>query len=590
MESNKLDEISKTYIDIFGKLLNNDNLSKNKEAFYNFLYADIIQIPKDIIFTDKVMSDEIDDSYNTISEYIETIYSKNDVDQNILNKYLKNTIINKKKDILKKINECDTNLLFLKKYYVNTILYKYFPSNIKEKLIFKDRNIFIIKNENLKLSLGEFFIRLLFVLTTFSLNNNSNYVKNNNFHSINDQFNINNFYKLTTINNYCSVPPSINNYIDLKNNIKCYDDESTSYFQFNRFSTISNQFKYWYLFSFSTHFFSNNIDFESLFNLNDFKKIVDYFLMKKPEIKKNKKKKKQSGGSKTYTPHNLKKKQLNKLSGLLSKKSNNYNKSNNKKTNNKKTNNKKLLEQYNKYTNIKKQIIDHFTKININFSSNVNSSSTSLYNIYIPFFIFIMSNYFNKILSIMPNTKLDINTIEFPNPFYSSKNITLKNINETEIKNTSTLSDIKSIICNKNKLSFFNTLRLFQDNKNETEILEFFKYFKLNLIIILYSLYSIKKNIYKNYIDIINEKYNLTNVVNNSTKNNKNINKNKNVSNKKKILKKEHDIVNSYKKVEKNIEKKYKNNIFEYDKKMLEYDEMVKKVLLEKYKKFNNNK
>jgi hypothetical protein len=294
MESEKLNEISKKYIEIFCKLLDNDKYSNNKESFYYFLYNDIIPFSKDLDISNKNINNEINNSYNTISEYLENIYFSENIDENIINKHLKNIISNKKKEIIKKINECNKEIKNLQKFYINLTLEKYFPSNIKDKLSFKDRNVFYLKNDKYKYSLGEFFIRFIFTLSSLK---KSNILNEDNINLIKDNFTTNNFYNFNTINNYILLPSYINNYEYIfKNKQMCLKKEDIkNNFIPNKFTDISNQFKYWILFSFVNDFFNNNVDFDTILNYYEFKKTINKYFLKKPELKKKNKKSKKGG-------------------------------------------------------------------------------------------------------------------------------------------------------------------------------------------------------------------------------------------------------------------------------------------------------
>lgn len=593
MESNKLNEISENYIKIISKLLNDDKNPKIKESFYYFLYNDVLSLPEDLKISDKNISEEIEDSYDTISNYLDDIYSKNNVEENIVNKYLKNTILNKKKEIKKKIDECDKEIKNLNKIYINMVLQKYIPTNQTDKLNFKDRSVFNLKKNTFKYILGEFFIRFIFTLVSLK---NKDFNQNYNFDLLKNNLDINNFYNFNSINNYISLPPSINSVKLLPEPNNSCENNYINYFKFNNdFNSISNQFKYWILFTFVDKFFSSNINFDSILNLNEFKKTIDKYFIKNPikkKIKKNKKSKK--GGNKNSVESKIK---------LLLKKQNkvkfNFKSSTNSKSNSK--NNKKKKDEYGNMYKYKINIINILSNIKIYFENN--KLDVNFYSYYNKPYLFSTRNYFYNIIQKNPNNKYNYKELNINNPFNISYYNNLYDFNDSfkeNTKNKYSFSQLKNCLCNNNpeyKYTLFNSLRLYQDTNNENIISIFFTDFKYYLVIILYTLYLIKINIYKNYIKAVNDYYNLNNsnsVNNSNSENNKNTNsklnnKNNIIKNKKNIKRIKNNknisknILISYNKIKSNIEEKYKNNISEFNKKILEYDNKVKKIFIEKY-------
>jgi hypothetical protein len=199
--------------------------------------------------------------------------------------------------------------------------------------------------------------------------------------------------------------------------------------------------------------------------------------------------------------------------------------------------------------------------------------------------------------------------INITHPFISKLDINISNI----IQLKKPIIQLYDIDLFKNiKFDLFQSLYLLLDRKNIDDIEKFIENIKHKVILLLFNLYSIKLNIYKSYIEKINNIFNI--VVNNKLekKNNsietnnelsKNINKIetkndkifKNNKTEKNILKlnKISKNINSIDNINSKIKKKQieinslkdDNGIKNYDEKILLLESELKKLIISKYTK-----
>jgi hypothetical protein len=604
----RLDNESSREFETYKKIFSNNN--EDKELLYNFLFDDLI--------THENINKNENININTIlknpqiiiEDKINNIYNKISQTNNELLEEVKKKFVKTNNEIKIKIEECNNHIEILKKTYIDSLIKNYIPVNNETKLIFLNKKVLTLqklKKDNY--SLAERFIRIIFNKVTkeqkqeFLMNNNINI--SNNLHN----------YEIKNFNDF-------------------YDDEKINIFNKNnseilKFSEMNNNFKYWivliYLIS---QIFNNNSNYEILFNEKECKTNIEKLFKYVEEKKKDKNKKdknkkddkhKKKGGSK----QNFHKKNKNK--------ENDQSKDKFKKDKNKNKNKNK-----NKDINIKNLYNDVFE--NCYIKNNIN-----LKNIYVIPFEKNIKNYFisflvkknniiqNKIKNIpknnnsiensesnnnseniSENNKNQHETIEqsagglFIDPF-EDKRIELKTI--VEIKNTNTdKNKSQEILIKDKKLKYdiFQSLKLYKNEYNLKQMYLFISKIKNKIILLLYSLYKLKRNLYEKYLDKINmlfynnekkkdEKIN-ENMKNKQTKKESNIQKNTNKQNNNynKNIKNNNiniNINNKIKKIQNQIllieNKKGTKN---YDEELLEKEEKIKNLLVERYKsRFTHN-
>jgi hypothetical protein len=527
-----LRKINNECIDFFDKCINifeSDN--ENKEIFYYFLYNDLININKNknniINFKNINIRSIIDDPINIIKDYFEDIKSKINIEY--LDEFKKN-IINKQNEIKKKILECDNHINTIKKIYSNIYIKKFLPINSKDNTIFQNKSVLLINNYNYQYKLGLFFAKIIFCLIKIKKGNDDSLLKTyfNNF------FDVNNYHE---------------NYLDAKENI-------------NEFNNIDINFKYWVILVFLTgQFFSTDSNYYYIFNNLKFEEhisklcVLQKSVIKNKKHKKDKKSKKKSGG------------------GNISEK--------------KKDINEKKDEKKDEKKNIKKSALDPIKFYNIVLKNTfIDNSNKSLYDIYYinfkenmkKYFIKDLNNYFDN-YSLTENNS---NHILLNNPFDKNKE-KLKLEDITDFKNKKIEKDNIKNVFNNLKYNIFNFLKIYLNSENIEITNNFLSEVKKYIILLLFYLYNLKKKIYKDYLEITSEVFNISE--NNKTKKNNN---KKSTENKKSIEnKKNNSPLNiQIKKLENNIEiLKSQKNISNYHDKILKLENNIKKLIIRKYLK-----
>jgi len=535
MSDNYIKKLKLEAIDQFKKsipIFNSDIKAKN--SFYYFLFHDLIKIDRNTITYQ--IDEIIDNSKSIIENNLEEIYDKiSNNNPDLLDEFKKNLL--KQQSIAKlKIKECDENLLKLKNIYINEYINNYFTVNQNSKNFnFENKKVLVINNsEEDKLVLSEFLTRFLFNLVELDNTLGSN------------------------INNLSYT---------FYDNINCYYDYRSN--SILTFDSICSNFKYWFILLFLIgNIFDKNSQYSNLFNQNEFDKLINDILTqdKKMENKKKeaeKKKKKQTGGTDKKNTGKEKPKP-NKTVNII-----NYK---------------------NKYNNLFKNI-----DAIISSQPHVNKK---LYDIYInPDFNNNMRDYFYG-----SSPTFTFNS-SFKNPFNSTSSISvdklLPSLNKTFPPTAITIANkefhmdntIKADISgNKFKFDIYESLHMLKDINNKTKINDYLKKLKKKLILLLFFLYSIKKDVYQEYNDTVIDIFNLE-VINNESEN-KNKNKNKQNSNIKKESNKEEEInisllTNNQREIKilQNEKKKLQNKFdIASDLRKLEIDKNIKRILINGYK------
>ena len=504
-----------------------------KKIFYYFMYNDLINIDKSNNFKNINIKYIIEDPIYTIKENLQNI--KNTINIEYIEE-LKKNIKNKHILIKKKNLECKNHITIIKNLYYEMYIERFLPSGKKDNTVFENKTVLFIDDDYYKYKLGLFFAKLIFSLikSDDSKDNSSLEINFNNFFNIQD-------YKEDYLNSE-------------KNNVTDFKD-------------IDINFKYWFIIVFiSGILFGSNSKYSYIFNFESFEEHIKKLSIlenakNNKSGKKKKDKKKQKGGNNSEIKSNKQK--------IIKKNKKNI-KGNKKKLPIISIDPKKLyilvLEKcfINKkdtlfsiyYVNFQKNIKQYFiNKISDEYLKN-NSSSINSNNIYLedPFSIEKL-----KLKSII-DYKGDI-------------------IDKNSLKN----------IFNNIKYSIFNFLKVYLNSDNFKIIKDFLSKVKKYLILLLFYLYNLKKNIYKEYLKISSEIFDIP--INKN--NNKNINKNKNKKknnlkstsiNVKKNNSKVNDVNQKIKKIQNMIYSlKSKKNISDYHEKILKLEHMKKKIIMQKY-------
>ena len=555
------EKINRESTELFDKCINIIEVDNTiKEIFYYFLYNDLINIKRNNISNSKnidIKSIIEDPSYN-LRENLENIKSK--INDEYIDEF-KKSFINKQSEIKKKILECDNHINIIKKIYNNMYIEKFLPINIKYNSDFENKTVLFISDCNSQYKLGLFFAKII-----FSLIKVKDEKKNQNNDSLlkrytDDFFNINNYNK---------------NYLDdSKENI-------------TDFKNIDINFRYWIILVFITgQLFNEASKYSYIFNNKKFEDhITKLSILEKPEKKtekkkeKNKKQKKKSGGGKSDEKKDTSKK------------------------NNSKKNNSKKIEK-------KKGILN--PKIFYDFvlkNCFINDSDT-LYDIYYYNFKENMKKYFVKELenqfSIYHKTEMDSDNILLQNPFDSNKEKKKLNI-YTDFKNKKIEKDNIKIVFNNLKYNIFNFLKIYLNSENIKITNIFLLEVKKYIVLLLFYLYNLKKKIYKEYLKITTEVFNISN------NNKQQINNKKSSEDKQSVEDKQsnqykksnqHKKKNEYKqstedkktmnnssldneikKIENSIDiLKSKKNISNYHDKILKLENNIKQLIIKKYSK-----
>lgn len=510
----KLKELCEDELNRYTSYFEHPGNENDKKLFIKFIFYDIFKIDNPVSETIK----EITENPSTLIElYFEKVTSRNNFN-NIIDT-IKAKFIDKKKSIKEKIKECNEHLKLLKSIYLNLELKDIFENKngtSRQKLIFANKKVLIYPEINkLNYELSEIFARYIFTAIHDTYKNNP------------DESKIDNFYsepKITSFFNRGATPP------------------------IHPFSTIENNFKYWFILLFIiSKFLAVNSDYSILFNQKEFEKLIEKLVKMKTFKKKEgdgkkKKKKKQKGGA-----NPSKKALLSQPSSKGHKKKDDKkgDKKGNKKNENKDNKEKKIYEEL-------------FNKcyVNITNSSGVKESQ-NLKKIYNGDdradirYKQLIQTYFNSIEPFLsaraaPNnttpagaagivqgyTSTPIPNIFDPNNEKATIKVDLADIGKKkqDIKKSDVTSYLDKVIAS---FDIFQSLRLLLEKNNQSEIEQFIDKIKMKLVLFLYILYKIKKNIYETFIKSLNETFfeennNENNSTNNTSnkKNNRNNNKN----------------------------------------------------------------
>ena len=402
-------------------------------------------------------------------------------------------------------------------------LEKFLPSGKKDDTIFENKTVLFIDDDYYKYKLGLFFARLIFSFIKNDILKNNSSLENN----------FNNFFNIDDYNQ---------NYLNSeKNNVTDFKD-------------IDINFKYWFILVFiSGVLFSGNSKYNYIFNFEFFEEnIKKISTLENPKNnksgKKKDKKKKQKGGNNSEKPKsnrkNIKSNKGKSNKGKSNKgKSNKYNKSNKKKLLVKKSQN--IPIDLKKFYNLvlekcfinKKDTLFNFYYIN--FQKNIKD-----------YFINKISNeYFKEDNSISINP----NNVYLDDPF-SIEKLKLKLI--TNYKgDTIDKSSLKNVVFNNINYNIFNFLKIYLNSDNFKIIKDFLLKVKKYLILLLFYLYNLKTNIYKEYLKISSEMFDIpVNIKNNDKKNNSKKNNVKKNNIKKNNSTKLNDVNKKIKKIDNMIE------------------------------------
>jgi len=259
-------------------------------------------------------------------------------------------------------------------------------------------------------------------------------------------------------------PTIINDYIDTTN------------FKINNFNDISINFKYWFILIFLIgHIFSKNSPFDTIFNGKQLDKLINDILTedKKKEKKKDEKKKRTTTITRGGSRNNIIHRQI---------------------TEKKKYNSNNITNYKSKYNTFLKDITTTYN----------NESLDRIYKI--PFHRNMKDIFTQQLLSIRINLNM-----KFKNPF-NNNDIPLKDL-LPNFKNSPPAQAITStnILPKMDNIKFdiYESLNLLKNINNKNEINDFLNKLKKKLILLLFFLYDIKKNIYEEYNESITEIFNL---------------------------------------------------------------------------------
>ena len=352
-------------------------------------------------------------------------------------------------------------------------------------------------------------------------------------------------------------------------------------------------------------FFNENSNYKILFSKNNFINSI-YDLSKMPVVEKNKTDKKKKKDKKQRGGKKFKKRILKDegegIKDILVKKDRE------KKDGEKKNNPYEKKEGEKKNSNEKKtKMIEICNKTNINKLNLKDSLMNEFHNIFFERYI----------QPQLPNGSNNNNAIidknkEMENPFNHSKfNLLNFLLKKSDRERTYTKRDLTTLKYNF-KFDIFQILNIFKTQDNKTLLEDVLERFKYNIIILLFSLYTIKKKLYTTYINIALNKFNInieklnshenkSNQKKNNTQNkeqssvkpnNKTVNnqnpkktnhisdiyKNMNQSMKEKLIKVDKNITTLKDKIKELESHKMQN----YEKKILIVEEYIQKLILKK--------
>jgi hypothetical protein len=447
----KADIQFKEYLQLFDENIN----EKDYDKLFTLLFKDIIKVDlsnvnskakyKEIINNPSYCS-YFFDVYNERLKYFQSNNSSIFLDK------LKEFIQQQNKSILKKISECKENLEIIKKYYINLILSEKTSFNNTTELSFKTKSVLSSSNSTENLEIGEVFTRYIFYIlggkTTIAPTSKRVDFYNNLFNFINVDI---------------TIP-----------NLKIDD-----------FKDWPFQVKYFVLIIFLINtLFNQNSNYADIFNENKIKSNINELkkIEKSTNKKKNSSKKKQKGGNK--------KKKSKKSSGQLNKILNAPSSKKNNSTYNKKNNS----------SHLKKKIIESLKQV-------------SLYKIYYTGFEVKIIDYFKNYI-YTDNDQCDRDDkkrfpISSKIPTFDSKEVNLKDFYSKIPKNASGKQNVIYYNCSERatlfssgfKYDIFQTLTIFEDTDKFKDLINISKKLKEKVILLLFSLYSMKKYLYEEYIN-----------------------------------------------------------------------------------------
>jgi hypothetical protein len=565
----ELDEKSKIFFD---KIINLFDKNKtDSRLFINFLLQDIIpikQINKNNSLYSK-LNQIIEEPDIFLEDYFDTLFDNNN--NSYLQNQIKLSIEDKIKEIKKKIQECDRDIEKIIKFFVYLKISKKIAVETVPDFIFSKKSILYVKDERESYSLGEVFSRYLFFLIDEKDSPNIEKSKPDNFYN-----------------------KSIFDFIEsYKVGIK----------DFREWNSLVKYFPiHIHLIEL---FFNENSNYKILFSKNNFINSI-YDLSKMPVVEKNKtdkkkkKDKKQRGGKKFKK--RIQKDEGEGIKDILVKKDRE------KKDGEKKNNPYEKKEGEKKNSNEKKtKMIEICNKTNINKLNLKDSLMNEFHNIFFERYI----------QPQLPNGSNNNNAIidknkEMENPFNHSKfNLLNFLLKKSDRERTYTKRDLTTLKYNF-KFDIFQILNIFKTQDNKTLLEDVLERFKYNIIILLFSLYTIKKKLYTTYINIALNKFNInieklnshenkSNQKKNNTQNkeqssvkpnNKTVNnqnpkktnhisdiyKNMNQSMKEKLIKVDKNITTLKDKIKELESHKMQN----YEKKILIVEEYIQKLILKK--------
>ena len=552
----ELDEKSKIFFD---KIINLFDKNKtDSRLFINFLLQDIIpikQINKNNSLYSK-LNQIIEEPDIFLEDYFDTLFDNNN--NSYLQNQIKLSIEDKIKEIKKKIQECDRDIEKIIKFFVYLKISKKIAVEIVPDFIFSKKSILYVKDERESYSLGEVFSRYLFFLIDEKDSPNIEKSKPENFYN-----------------------KSIFNFIE---------EGKVGIKDFREWNFLVKYFPiHIHLIEL---FFNENSNYKILFSKNNFINSI-YDLSKMPSVEKNKtdkkKKTKQRGGKK------FKKRFGEVIGDVLVKKDGE------KKEGEKKNNPYEKKEGEKKNNNEKKtKMIEICNKTNINKLNLKDSLMNEFHDIFFERYIQPqLSNDSNNNSAIIDKNK------EMENPFNHSKfNLLNFLLKKSDRERTYTKRDLTTLKYNF-KFDIFQILNIFKTQDNKTLLEDVLERFKYNIIILLFSLYTIKKKLYTTYINIALTKFNI-NIEkinshenktqnkeqssvkpNNKTVNNQtpkkhnytpNIYKNMNPQMKEKLIKVNKNITTLKDKIKELESHKMQN----YEKKILIVEEYIQKLILKK--------
>ena len=482
------------------------NEKDNKKALLYILLNDIIKID----INEKIDEFNANDIFescisiidDTLDKLQEKIYETNNLTE------VKKILGRKKGDVLKKIKECNTSLSLLKKEYLNKNIENFLGNSSKNTFNFNNVTVIHSNNKDYNYLLGEFFSRYIFNYTRYYSTQNLSVISN---------FKQESFYNNDKIESF-------------------YLDNDPPEFK-NNFSEIDINFKYWVIhFFLILQLFSEKTNYNKLFNENNFRKFIEELRkLQKTDGKKKKKegkkkdkqkdKKKQRGGK----SNNNKEKLLLKMV-----KNSQYKKKKSKSSKNSSKSEKNKTQTSNVNKHSIKNIFNEVIKLRVENSNEVNNKislkelyynkfSSKLVK-YIKYYI-TNSGTFNltnetdlysircRIPSTISNNTIEhtLSSITLYKGDFDKKKVTIKSLN----------SELENI-----KYDIFSWLNLYDFSESSI----FIQKIKNPLILLLFYLYSIKKQLYKYYAETLTSLFNINTILNSNNKSNTNNKSNKNKS------------------------------------------------------------